>query len=160
AVARAQQGALGGLDRGVDDLGVGAREGEVDAAELAPGQAVLLGAALPGAAAVVARVETGARPARLEGPGPAAELPHRGQQVLRIGGVEREVGGAGPLVDVEDLLPALAAVLGLVDAALGVLAPLAAERRHPRDVGVGRVEHDAADALAGLEADVGPGLAG
>ena len=103
------------------------------------------------------RLEPG--PARLEGPRPAPELPHRREQLARVLRVEDEIAAARLLVDVEDLLPVLAAVFGLEDAAIGVFSPLLARRAHPRGVGIRRMERDPVDALGLLEAEVGPGLA-
>ena len=50
------------------------------------------------------------------------------------------------------------AVGGLVDAALGVLGVQVAERGDVDDVRVRAVDHDAADVVGVVEADVGPGL--
>src|SRR5262249_44180981 len=88
-------------------------------AHLAPralGQA--LGQLLPGVAAVGRLPETAPRPARDELPRPAHDLPEARVERAGIVGIHREVRGAGLVVDVEDLLPRLAAVLGTEDAAL------------------------------------------
>ncbi len=160
AVVRAQERAVLGLDRRVDDRRAGAREGDLGPPEEPLGQAVVLALPLPGGAAVVAGEEAGARPAGPEGPRPAPELPHAGEELLRVRGVDRQVAGAGLLVDVEDLLPGLPAVRGLEDAALRVLPPLAPQGGDPGDVGIGRMEDDAGDVLGAVEPHVGPGLAG
>ena len=112
------------------------------------GQAVLLGEPLPGLAAVVGDVEAGARTAGAEEPGPAAVLPHRGEQLVRDWTDRSRGRRAGALVDVEDLAPGLAAVVGLEDAALRVLSPDLPHGRDPGDVRDRRGwSDDAVDAL-------------
>jgi hypothetical protein len=159
AVVRAEQGALLGLDQGVDDVRVRARDGEADSPELSLGQAVLLREAPPALAAVVGDVEPGARAAGPEGPGPAPVVPHRGEELVRITRVDQQVGPAGPRIDVQRLAPGLPPVHRLEDPALGVLAPVLSQGRDPGHVRIGRVEHDFVDVLRLLEPQVGPGLA-
>ena len=67
--------------------------------------------------------------------------------------------GAGLVVDEEDLVPGLAAVDGLEDAAVGVVRPLVAAGRDVDDVGVGRMDDDAGDRVRVGQAHVRPGLA-
>src|SRR5204863_6273373 len=64
-----------------------------------------------------------------EAPRIAAPRPEGGVDVGGIGGVDNDVDGAGVLVDGEDVLPGLAAVAGLEDAALPIRAPQAPARR-------------------------------
>ncbi len=104
-------------------------------------------------------VKARARAARAEEPGPAAVLPERGEELLRIARVERQVGAAGPLVDVEHLGPGASAVDGLEDAALGVLSPLPPHGADPGGVGVVGVQQDPVDALGGVEPEMRPALA-
>ena len=62
-------------------------------------------------------------------------------------------------VDVEGLLPGLAAIGGHEDAAFLVGAGVVAERADVGDVGVEGIEGDAGDVVGVLEAEVAPGLA-
>src|ERR1700709_673516 len=66
-------------------------------------------------------------------PGGAPGRPEGGVDHLGVAGLESEVDGAGVLVLVEDLLPALAAVARAEDAALGARAVGVPPRRHEAD---------------------------
>ena len=87
------------------------------------------------------------------------DLPQRGVEDLRVGGIDHEIHRAGALVAKEDLRPGLAAVAGLVDPAVRRSRVRLAERSHPHHVGVGRVHPNPADGPRGLEPDGGEGLA-
>ena len=76
-----------------------------------------------------------------------------------IAGIDHQVGRAGARIDVEHPAPGLAAVDRLEHPALRVLPPDLAEGRHPGDVRVGGMQHDAVDVLRLLQPQVGPGLA-
>src|SRR5262249_21968385 len=89
----------------------------------------------------------------------AAHAVRRRVEQLRVLRVHRQIDEAGILVDELHLRPGLAAVGGLVDAALLVRRPEVAQRRDVHDVGVLRVDDDAADVARLLETDVLPGLA-
>src|SRR6185295_1253662 len=133
------------------------RVGDADAPELAFRQTVRGAAADPSFAAVRRGVEPRTRTAGAEIPRPAADLPERRDQPVRIARVERQVGGSRPLVEIERPPPALPAVLRAVDAALATVAPERTERGHPGDLGVGRMEHDARDPFARGQPEPGPG---
>src|SRR5207249_880735 len=66
--------------------------------------------------------------------------------------VELHVAGAGPVVDVEHLLPRLAAVARAIDAAVAARRPQRALRGHEHHVGVARIDRDLADVLRALQA--------
>ena len=85
---------------------------------------------------------------------------HAGIELVRVRVVDLDDTAAGLGVDEQRLLPRLAAVSGLVDAALGVRPERRAQRREPDDVGVGRVHDDAANLAGVLEAHELPGAAG
>src|SRR5204862_4044963 len=89
----------------------------------------------------------------------ALALPQGGQESVRLGRVYDEVDDAGAVVLVQDLVPGLAAVARLVDAAVLVGAVQAAEGADVDGVRVLRVDDDLADLVGLLEADVRPGLA-
>src|SRR6185295_2690122 len=96
--------------------------------------------------------------ARFEEPGPPPELPHGGEELVRVAGVLGEVAASRLRVDEEDLLPGGAAVLGLEDAALHALAPLGTRRAHPGHVGRRWVGGDLVDALGLVQPEVFPRL--
>ncbi len=77
AVLRLVEGVLLGLDQRVDDVRIRRRDGQAHAAQVAFGQPVLRRQLLPAAAAVHGQVQTRARTARTEEPGPAPVVPHR-----------------------------------------------------------------------------------
>src|SRR5207244_4416083 len=95
AVVGAEQAALLGLDQGVDDAAVGGGDGDADLApELLLGQA-FGGKLLPGVAAVARDEQAAGGVAALHLPGPADGVPQAGEQDVRVGRVEADVGGAG-----------------------------------------------------------------
>ena len=89
----------------------------------------------------------------------AAPLIRRRVEDLVVGRIHHEVVGARVVVDLQDLLPRLAAVDRFVDPALAARPPEAAGRRDEDDVVCSRIDDDAADVAGGAEADVGVGLA-
>src|SRR5262249_20215670 len=110
----------------------------------------------PGVAAVGRAVDTAAGTAAGQEMGAALRLPEGGVEDARVGRVHREVDRAGFVAPEEELLPALAAVLRTIDAALAVRPPGVAERRHVDEVGVLRVDTDAGDVARLGEAEVLP----
>ncbi|MXV95241.1 MAG: hypothetical protein F4Z92_05090 [Gemmatimonadetes bacterium] len=62
------------------------------------------------------------------------------------------------LVDLEDVLPGLTAVLCAEDASLLIRAPEITHRRHVDDVRVAGVDEDATDVPGGVETHVAPGV--
>src|SRR5207237_5152304 len=119
-----------------------------------------LGELSPGGSAVARFVQPAARSL------PGAILPrsltcgpndcvHR----LRIGGVERQRGGTGIFISVEDLLPCFAAVARAKDAAFRVGAVRMSEHGSEQAVGVARVNDERRDLLPVAQAQMLPGLA-
>src|SRR5215471_4597553 len=74
--------------------------------------------------------------------------------------VDNEIDGASAIVDVEDLLPGLAAVRSFEDPALSVGRGEMAKGRDPDGVGPRRMDDNASDVLSILEAHVLPDLSG
>src|SRR4029453_1338387 len=137
------------LTGGVDDrphaVGLRRRQRDADAALVALREARLAAYVGPGVAAVGRLVDGGTGAGAAETPRVAAHLERGRVERVRVARIEHEVDGAGVLIAVQHLLPALAAVLGAEHAAIGIRTPAVAERRHPRDVGIGRVHLQAAD---------------
>ncbi len=129
--------------------GLAAVGGLVDAAAAAP----LLGGVV-GVVAVGRR-----RLAAVAVEAVALALPGGDQQRLGVRGVHANVDDAGLVVEVPDSFPGLAAVDGLVQAALLAGAVQPAEGADVDDVGVGGMNDDLADLERLLEAHVAPGLA-
>jgi hypothetical protein len=88
----------------------------------------------------------------------AAALVGRGVQGVGIAGIHPHLVGAGVVIHVQDALPGVTAVGGLVQAAVAAGAPEWALGRDVDHVGVARIDGDAADVLGFGQADVGPAL--
>src|SRR5262249_6743101 len=104
--------------------------------------------------------EAAARPAAGNVPEVAARLPEGSEKNPGIVGIHRQIDRAGIGAAIEDLLPAPAAVARTEDAALLVGAENVAQRRHIDEVGVRRMDADAADMLGRAQPDIRPGAAG
>ena len=124
------------------------RSVEDAALQLRPGLAAV--GRLEDAAAGAAAVEAALRP---------PPLIHRRVEDLAVRRIDRDFVRAGVVVDLERLLPGLAAVGRLEDAALAAWSPQAAGRRDKDDIVVARVDDDAVDEPGVAEAEVGEGLA-
>src|ERR1700724_1369679 len=74
----------------------------------------------------------------------------------RVARIHAQVGAPGVVADGEHPLPGLAAVGGLVDAAVAAGRPQRPLGGDVDDVGVARIDHDAGDVLRALEAEVLP----
>src|SRR4029079_9912840 len=145
------------FDRRIKNVGALAIDVEADAAERSFGQAGLQ--PRPRVAAVGGLPDAAARTDAVHAARGAPPLIRGGVQDAVVGRVDDQVVGAGVVVDLQRLLPRLAAVGGLEDAALAAGAEQRPGRRHPDDVVVARVDDDAVDVLRRLEADVAVGLA-
>src|SRR5262245_18865191 len=154
--SRAAAGAY--FDLRVDDVRVRARDVDADASKQAFRQAIAF--ELRPRLAGVGRLPDGAaRSTAVDAPGRAAALVGGGVKNLRVGRVDHDVGESSVLVNGLDIGPSLAAVGGLVNSALFVLAEETAERSDVDGVGVLRVNNDARDGLRLFQSDVGEGLA-
>ncbi len=157
-------GAVNAAERGmlefrVHDVGVFAIDVDGATAHVAGcGQAA--GHFGPVRAAVDGAVETGIGTAAVVSIGGAAALIGGGVEDVGARGIDGDIGDAGVFVDGQRQAPGGAAVGAFVDAALFVRSPQIAERRDVHDVGIGGVDHDAADVVSLLEAQVRPGNAG
>src|SRR5207249_3862496 len=105
--------ALLGLDERIDDVRIRSRDRQADASEVAFGEAVVFGVALPVFAGVVGDVQAGARAAGVEVPRPAAILPHRREQFVWIFRIDDQIAGARSFIDIENFAPRLPSVVGL-----------------------------------------------
>src|SRR5262249_41528680 len=95
-----------------------------------------------------------------ERPAFAAEIPHPGEDRLRVLPVHRDHRAARRSVRaLQNLRPRLAAVRGLVEAALVTVAPKLARRADVDRVRVAPIYQNLCDAFGLLQSDVGPILA-
>src|SRR5262249_61761785 len=95
-----------------------------------------------------------------ERPAFASEIPHPGEDRLRILPVHRDHRAASRSVRaLQNLRPRLAAVRGLVEAALVTVAPELARGANVDRVRVARIYQNLCDAFGLLQSDVGPILA-
>src|SRR6185503_12811293 len=150
---------LAGVDEEVDTLRRAGRHGDADAPRR-PRQAVA-GELAPVVAAVGGLPQAAARAVRrrVDVPGWPPRLPERGVDRPRIAGLEGEVDRASVLVRAENLFPVRAAVARAEHAALSVGPVGVAEGGDVDEVGVRRIDEDAADLLAVAEPGVDPGAA-
>ena len=154
---------VGGLDVGVDPVRVRARDVEPDLAEGAPWDAGRPGQLRPRVATIRGLPDPALPAPREHRPGCALELVGRGIEDARVRRVHREVVRARRVVDEEHLLPALPAVRGPEDPALGVRPEGVADRRDVDAVRVARVHDDIGDLVRLLEPEglpAAPGVGG
>ena len=146
-IVRAIQAALRArrLDHGVDGRRAAARDVDVDLADQHAREARR--ELLPGVSAVGRLVDAalGRGTAADDVPALAEAAIHPGVELVGVRVVDREHAAAGRVVHEQRLLPRLAAVGRLEDAALVVGPERRAERREPHDVGIGGVNDDRAD---------------
>ena len=112
--------------------------------------------------AAVGRLEDAAARAvrrRVRVPRRTSRIPESRVHDLRIRRIDHHLDGTDVLVLVEHLLPRLAAIDRLEDAALGTRRVQMPDRRHEHDVRILRVHRDSADVLRVVEPDVRPCLA-
>ena len=159
AVLGTEQGALLRLHDRPHPARPGGRAGDADAPLDALRQARVAGQLGPGVAAVDRLEDAAAGAARLQDPRPADHLPERGVEDARVGRVDAEVDGAGLGVAEQHLLPGRAAVARAEHAALLVRPEGVAERGHVDQIGVVRIDADAADVARVGQADAAPGRA-
>ena len=88
----------------------------------------------------------------------ASTLIAGGNNRVAVAWIDDEFVNAGVLVDRQDGVPRLAAIGGLVQAAVAARVPKWTLRCDEYRVGIVRVYPDLADVLGVLEAHVGPGL--
>ncbi len=131
-------------------------DAQADPTELALWEPVLVCQPSPGFPAVIGHVETAAWAARLEKPGPAPMLPHRGEELVGIRWIHDQVGGASPLVHMQDVYPGPASVGGLENAALVPVSPRGPKHGQVRDVGIRRMQDDTVNSFRALQTQVLP----
>ena len=115
------------------------------------------GKLLPAVAPVAAAVDPAFAGPRDHRPGLALGSPHGGVELVRVVLVHQQLDRPGRVRHEEDVFPRLPAVAGAVDAALRVRAEGVAGSGEVRDVGVARVDADAADLAGVAKAEVAPG---
>ena len=144
----------GNLGDRVEHVRIGAIDGQADAA-LGPGRQPGFDAR-PGLAGVGGLPDAAAGTAAVHAPLLPPALVGRGVERLVVQRIHHQVGRPGVVVHVQRAGPGLAAVGGLVDAALAAGSPQVAGRGDVDDVEVDRIDDDAGDLLAGAQAHVLP----
>ncbi len=161
AIVGAVERRLRVLDEGVHPVRVAARHGHRDLADrmVRRGHAVP-DRLVPRRAAVARHVDAAGRAAAVEIPGMDEQRPHAGIERVRIARVHREVRAAGLVVELQHLLPRLAAVGRAIDAALRLRLEQLPQRADEHAIRIVRVDDDAADVAGFFEAHVLPVVAG
>ena len=131
------------LDQRVDAIRVRARDGDADPADDAGRQTLGAGDLRPGLAAVGGLEQPAARAAARHLVLDPVRLPQRRVHHAGVAPIDDDVHGAGLVVAVEHLLPRLAAVGALEQAALLARHAVAPEAGDEDDVVVGGVNADA-----------------
>ena len=151
---------VAGLEHRIDALRIRGRDRDSDLAHRKSRQPHLIVGArelLPGVAAVAGDVQPAPGPTAGAPVGVDLQLPHAGEQVARVDGIQCDVGAAGVLVHEEHLLPAVAAVHGAEDAPLRLRPVGMAEGADVYDVGVGRMDGEPGNAPGLLQPHERPG---
>src|SRR5438552_17601033 len=78
---------------------------------------------------------------------------------VRIAWINRDVGDAGVLANLQNRFPSLAAIGSLVESPISSRPPQRSLRGHVDSIRVLRIDRDAPDVLRRSEADVLPGFA-
>ncbi len=160
AIVRGEEAAFFVFDQRVDTIRVGARHRDTNLADHAGGETGAPRDLGPGITAVGRFEQAAAGAAARHLVLDAIGLPQRRVDHVGILRIDREIDRAGLVVAEEGLLPGLAAVDTLEDAAFGAGCAVLAERCDEDDVRVRWMDADLRDRLRVGEADVGPGLAG
>ena len=154
-VVRAEKAALapGGLDRGVENIGIDRRDRQADAPLVAVGKPLV---DLPPRLAGVGRsVEARLGPAVDQRPDVSPALVGGGIEDVGIPRIEQDVGHARVLADREHGLPGLAAVGGLVQPPVAARFPERSLSGHVNHIRVPRVDEDLGDVLRAFQPHLG-----
>jgi len=130
------------LDEGVDPVRVRARDSDADAADHALGKPGIAGDLCPCVAAVRRLEQSAARTAARHLVFDPERFPQRGEHHVRCLAVDRNIDRPGLIVPEERLLPGLAAVCALENAAFVARRSVLAEGGDVNDVRVGGVDAD------------------
>src|SRR5712664_3270059 len=151
--------------RGVDPIRLALRNGNADAAEAVLGRGKPLGERAPGVPTIDGFEESAAganeRFAAANFPRSDARGPENGVDSLRIRRIEREIGGAGVFILVQDLGKSLAAVGGAKNAALLIRAVGVAFGGDEDAIWIFRIDENRGDLLGVAKVlHVRPGFSG
>ncbi len=149
AVVAAINAAIGaGIHRCVNSLWIAVRNANADATEPLSGGWQALGQFLPGVATVGGFVQAAIRTGKAcVFPGTLAVLPQVGVDGLRILRIVFYLNRAGIFINVQYILPALAAIAGAIDAALLIWAVGMPQPSHENFIRVGRMHNESPDLL-------------
>src|SRR4029077_8097941 len=116
--------------------------------------------AAPRLAAVSGLVQPAFRSSVNQRPGVTAALVGDREHHVGIVRIEGDVADAGVLADLQDLVPGRPAVDRLVESSLSTLFPQRSVRGDEHYLRVARVDHDTANLLGRLQAEIPPRLPG
>ena len=116
----------------------------------------------PVLAAIAGFVQARTRAAgrRIDIPGRAPRLPHRGVDHLRITGLERQINRAGGIALTKHALPMRATIARTKHAAFGIRPVRMAKRSHEYGICIMRIDDNLADLLAVGQTNFRPGFSG
>src|SRR5262249_61111016 len=112
--------------------------------------------AAPCLAAISGLVQAALRSAVNQRPGVTSPLMRDREQHVGIVRIEGDVADAGVLADLQDLVPGRTAVGRLVYTPLSSLLPQRSVRGDEHHLRVARIDHDAANLLGRLQAEIPP----
>ncbi len=157
AVVGTHEGRGFGLNKGIHTVRIARRDGKHGAPQVTFGEAVLGRQGAPGVAAVNGAEQPRAGPPALETVRPAAKLPERRKQLLRVARVHLDVSGTGALIGTgEDVGPGLAAVGGPEYTAVAAITPQRPQHRHIGNIGITGVQRNAVDSFGAIETELDP----
>ena len=145
------------LDGGDNDIWVRSEIADADSAQTDLGNA--LGDLAPRGSAIGGLVHATAVTAADKVEWGSAAAPSGREEIVRVLRVALYVDDSGVLIDIQNVLPGLAAIDAAVHAALGVWPPKSAEGAYEDDVWVSGIDVDFADVARLSEPHVLPGLA-
>src|SRR4029453_10488398 len=157
-IFRAIERALLCFDNRINDVGTCGRHRQCDTAQFGIGQT--FAQFLPGLSAISTLVKPASRSSRSKEIRRTPKLPHTGINDVRFLRIDRDIGAASILVDVQDLLPGLAAVSSLEHTALLIAVPEMTRSSHVNDIGVFGIDYDASDPLRVFKSHEAPRIAG
>src|SRR5579872_177488 len=157
SIVGAEQAAFVGFDQGPDSVGIAIGHGHSYASNNTLRQP-MAGEPLPRVAAIAGAVEAASRAAAIHAPWCPPGLPERGKNDVGVGRIECQIDSACVFIFVENFGPGLPAIGGAKDTPLRILTKRVAQCRYKSDVGVLRMDNQAADGHCIVKAGSAPRL--
>ena len=151
-------GAAFEFNGGINYIGLLGRDGQTNLSHILRRQS--FGQFLPVFATVVGAIYGCSRPSSHIGSHSAMALPGGSIEPIWITRVDEQIGGTGPLVTAENLLPCVAAISCFENTTLAALAPQRPLSGYPNRFGIVWVNNDFGNVFRIFETFVGPRFAG